>query len=429
MAFKPGLSWEFLSADEIEARSVRALRNHVRHVKEASPFYRETLAGVQPEEIFTLQDFECLPLTSKQTLVERTPDFLAVAPDEVVETVVTSGSTGNPLVFSLTSNDLDRLSFNEALSFNGMGVTSADRAQVIVSLDRLFIAGMAYYRGLVLLGANTMRIGVQSLDMQMHYLDLLKPTVVVGVPSFLKKLAVELGKKGFDTRKASVRKIACIGESIRGQDMALNAVGAALEDLYAAKVYSTYGNTELAVAYCECIEQKGGHGRPELVYTEIVDEQGNPVPDGTAGELVATPLGVEAVPLVRYRTGDITFKVPGACSCGRNSCRIGPILARKSQMIKVKGTTVYPLTITAALDELDFVDDYVIVLEGDESLSDQAVIHVAAPAPRVEAIAGHLRARARVSLPVLISNAPTIKALRGDSRKKVRIVDRRRRAA
>jgi len=423
------LSWEFLSADEIEARSVRALRNHVRHVKEASPFYRETLAGVQPEEIFTLQDFECLPLTSKQTLVERTPDFLAVAPDEVVETVVTSGSTGNPLVFSLTSNDLDRLSFNEALSFNGMGVTSADRAQVIVSLDRLFIAGMAYYRGLVLLGANTMRIGVQSLDMQMHYLDLLKPTVVVGVPSFLKKLAVELGKKGFDTRKASVRKIACIGESIRGQDMALNAVGAALEDLYAAKVYSTYGNTELAVAYCECIEQKGGHGRPELVYTEIVDEQGNPVPDGTAGELVATPLGVEAVPLVRYRTGDITFKVPGACSCGRNSCRIGPILARKSQMIKVKGTTVYPLTITAALDELDFVDDYVIVLEGDESLSDQAVIHVAAPAPRVEAIAGHLRARARVSLPVLISNAPTIKALRGDSRKKVRIVDRRKRAA
>ena len=144
MAFKPGLSWEFLSADEIEARSVRALRNHVRHVKEASPFYRETLAGVQPEEIFTLQDFECLPLTSKQTLVERTPDFLAVAPDEVVETVVTSGSTGNPLVFSLTSNDLDRLSFNEALSFNSMGVTSADRAQVIVSLDRLFIAGMVW---------------------------------------------------------------------------------------------------------------------------------------------------------------------------------------------------------------------------------------------------------------------------------------------
>jgi len=141
---------------------------------------------------------------------------------------------------------------------------------------------------------------------------------------------------------------------------------------------------------------------------------------------VVTPLGVEGLPLVRYRTGDITTMLSGPCSCGRNSCRIGPILARKSHMIKVKGTTVYPLTITNALDELDGIEDSVLVLEGDESLSDRVTLHVVTPPANVERIAAHVRARARVGFPVLVSNAASINAMRGDSRKKVRVIDLRR---
>jgi phenylacetate-CoA ligase len=165
------------------------------------------------------------------------------------------------------------------------------------------------------------------------------------------------------------------------------------------------------------------------VYTEILDDDGRAVPDGTPGELVVTPLGVEGVPLVRYRTGDITFRISGACACGRNSCRIGPILARKSQMIKLKGTTVYPLTITNALDSLQGIEDYVIVLEGDPSLADRVALHVATTPAMVQPIAAHVRAAARVSFPVLVSNAASINALRGDSRKKVRVIDLRGGAA
>jgi phenylacetate-CoA ligase len=416
-----------MSADEIESRSVRAVRNQVRHVKEVSPHYQNTLFDVFPEDIKTAMDIRKLPFTEKQDLVEDTELFLGVVPEQIVETVVTSGSTGKPLVFSMTAADIDRLAFNEALSFHAAGVTTKDRAQILVSLDRLFIAGMAYYRGLTLLGVNTARIGVLPFDMQRHYIELLKPTVVVGVPSFLLKLAKELGRLGFDMGGSTIRTIFGIGESLRNQDMELNSVGKALEELYNAKVYSTYASTELSTAYCECTTQYGGHGHPELVYTEIVDESGNEVPEGSVGELVATPLGVEGVPLVRYRTGDITFKLPGSCACGRNSLRIGPILGRKSQMIKFKGTTVYPLVITNVMDSCDGIEDYVIIIEDDESLSDRVTIHAVTLPSNLEKIGSLLRTEARVSLPVLVSNSATIKHVRGTSTKKTRIIDQRKR--
>ena len=346
---------------------------------------------------------------------------------QIVETVITSGSAGNPLPFALTSNDLDRLAFNEALSFHGAGVTAEDRVQILVSLDRLFIAGMAYYRGLVLLGANTMRLGVVPNDMHKYYFESLKPTVLVGVPSYLNKLAIELGKQGFDTKSMGVKKVICIGESLRNQKMELNSVALSLETLWGAKVYSTYASTEMSVSYCECHERAGGHAHPELIYTEIVDESGKSVPDGTPGELVVTPLGVEGVPLIRFKTGDITFKMSETCSCGRNSLRIGPILGRKSQMIKLKGTTVYPLTITNILDDISEINDYVIILENNDALSDRVAIHVAALPSAVEKIANQLRAVARVNFPVLVSNVNTIQSYRGDSRKKIRIIDWRHR--
>jgi phenylacetate-CoA ligase len=423
--FNAELSWEFWSKDKLEARTIRALQNHIMHVQKHSPYYGELLSGVEAADIKSLDDFGRFPCTDKATLVDKTDRFLAAPPERIAETVVTSGSTGKPLVFSMTASDIDRLAFNEALSFHAAGVRPGDRAQVLVSLDRLFIAGMAYYRGLCLLGANTARIGVVPFDMQKHYLELLQPSVVVGVPSFLRRLGKELGASGFDTAASSIKKIVCIGESIRNQDLTLNAVGEALQSIFDARVYSTYGNTELAVAYCECVEQQGGHSHPELVYTEIVDGAGNAVPDGEVGELVATPLGVEGLPLVRYRTGDMTFKVTGDCPCGRNSCRIGPIVARKSQMIKLKGTTLYPLTITNALDDLDCIDDYVVVLEGDESLADRVTVHAVTQPAKLQAIGEHLRAKTRVHFPVLVTNTPTLNSMRVDSRKKVKIIDRR----
>ncbi len=426
MAFRPDFSWEFLSKDEIAAKSVRAVRNHVAHIKDVSPYYRETLADINPSDITSIEDISKLPLTDKTTLSNNVDKFKAVPDDVFSETVVSSGSTGKPLVFLMTPVDLDRLAFSEALSFNTAGVGAEDKAQILVSLDRLFLAGMAYYRGLTTLGVNTMRIGELEFEMQKKYLELLKPTILVGVPSYLKKFGENLIGSCFNTRDCPVNKIFCIEESLRDENLELNNVGERLEDIFNAQTYSTYVITELSVAYCECVKQSGNHSHPELVYTEIVDQDGNPVPDGTPGELVGTPLGVEGMPLLRYRTGDTTFKIPGKCECGRNSDRIGPILKRKSIKINLTDKSTSSLAIITILDELDYIEDYVILIEdGGQAHSDNITLHVVSHPSRVESIVNHLRDCAQISIPILISNVPTINSFRGESSKKVKVIDKR----
>jgi len=200
----------------------------------------------------------------------------------------------------------------------------------------------------------------------------------------------------------------------------MNSAGTKLQELWGAKALVSYTLTEVADALCECAEQKGGHAHPELIYIEIVNEAGKPLPDGTPGELVVSSLGIEGMPLVRYRTGDITFKVPGSCACGRNSVRIGPVLGRSNEMIRLKSGTVYPLTLTNALDELDELNDYIIILESDDAHTDRVTIHAATQPSIVEKIANHVRNAVHVYFPILISNISTIQSMRGPGRRNIR---------
>jgi phenylacetate-CoA ligase len=284
-------------------------------------------------------------------------------------------------------------------------------------------AGISFYRGLTLLGANSARAGILPLDTQKSCLELLNPTVLVGVPSYLNKLGKDLASKGYDTANSAVTKIFCTGEAVYSQGMGQNHIARELESRWGAQAFSVYTNPELSVSLSDCSYRSGLHNRPELVYSEIINEKGFAVPDGTPGELVVTPLGSEAMPLERYKTGDITFKIPGSCECGRNSSRIGPILGRKSQLIKVNEEFVFPLAVTNALDELEEILDYIIILETESPRSDRVSVHVAAPSNKIEKISNQLRSMANVSLPILISNVSTIQSMRGSSRKKDRILD------
>ena len=248
-------------------------------------------------------------------------------------------------------------------------------------------------------------------------------------------------KNKFDASDSSIKKIVCTGEGILTKDLERNASGKQLEQRFGAEVYASYSVTELSISYGECTERCGTHAHPELVYTEIVDEHGYPVPDGEIGELVATPLGVEGVPLVRYRTGDITFKVPGTCVCGRNSFRLGPILNRESSTEPVdavkhdyasfsyNGTVVEPGALIEALASVYEVKDFIIIVESDSGTADSATIQVAAPPAALAAINQAVKAATDVFIPVLISNIPTIQSLRDGSKERIPLVDNRRRAA
>jgi len=426
MSFMPEYSWEFLSQDEIESRSLRAMQNHIEYLKKNSAYYEKKLSQIDKSDIKSIDDIVKLPMTEKAALSAETKNFYCS--DNIAEICVTSGSTGNPLVMPLTKIDLERLAYNESMSFNSIGINSKDSAQIMVSLDRLFVAGMAYYRGMIALGVSTARIGVLPPQMQEYYIRYLRPSVLVGVPSYFIKLAEFLKNNGKDIGDSSVQKIVCIGEPLRNEDMSWNVTAKKIEVLYNAKVYSTYASTEICSSYCDCGERTGGHSHPELIYTEIIGENGNPVGDGEVGELVVTTFGMEGMPLLRYRTGDMTFKIKGKCSCGRNSVRIGPIVYRKSQLIKLKGTTIYPMTITNVVDSLGCCDDYIVELKGHKNDDEKTeiIIHIAADKKELNKVMQAVQAAARVKISVFLSNKSTISALRGDARKAVRFVDNRK---
>jgi phenylacetate-CoA ligase len=202
----------------------------------------------------------------------------------------------------------------------------------------------------------------------------LKPTAIVSVPSFLGHLADKAAETNFNLAAGGIRRAVCIGEPVRENNFALNRAGLAVEKSWGAKVFSTYGVTELAASLCECEAGRGGHLHPELLHLEALDEQGRAVPDGEIGELTATTFGVEAMPVIRYRTGDFAALHRAPCACGRRTLRVGPIVGRKNQRLKIKGTTVFPSALKTVLDSLPEISSYAILARRGENLSDDVEI-------------------------------------------------------
>jgi phenylacetate-CoA ligase len=340
-----------------------------------------------------------------------------------------SGTTGDAVKIMYTENDLERLGYNEKKAFIGAGVTADDTVMLVCTLDRCFVAGLAYFLGVKSLGATAIRSGMNHLDSQRHVLQETQPNVIVGVPSFLRRLGNYLQVKNETTILNRIERIICIGESIRDIPLNLLPVGTELEEIFNAKVFSTYASSETVTTFCECEAQCGGHLHPDLAIVEILDENNNPVNDGELGEVVVTPLQTEGMPLIRFKTGDISFKIPKPCSCGRNSVRLGPILGRRQQMLKIKGTTLYPQMIFNILSEQPGVLEYYINISNDANLIDQCEICVAIDdLITYEQLNKRLNAELRLNLPLKIYPIDDIKqkVFTPISRKPIRVFDSRK---
>lgn len=422
---------EFLSPAEMAKVQEGLLRKHLRHLASSSPFYRSLFRAKSVDlGDVTLDTLRLLPLTDKTALSEHNDDFLAVPMEQVVDIVLSSGTTGRPTTMMYTENDLRRLAYNEELSLAGCGMTREDVVLLTCTLDRCFIAGLAYFSGVRSLGAAAIRNGLSSFESHLDIMKRLKPTVLVGVPTFLLKLGRFLQAQDIDPATAGVKKLICIGEPIRDRDLAFLKLGVDLEAAWGAKIYSTYASSETITTFCECTAQKGGHLHPDLAIVEIVDDQGNVLPAGEVGEVTVTPLGIEGMPLLRFRTGDMSFLAHGPCACGRNSPRLGPILGRKKQMIKFRGTTLYPNSIYAVLDAIPAISEYYVTASSDYDLSDVVKVHVALrdDACTAEMIADKLQAHLRVRPEVVIASEESVKksVFAGNSRKLIRFVDERK---
>ncbi|WP_343748765.1 AMP-binding protein [Fluviicola sp.] len=329
-----------------------------------SPFYQKHFSGVIPENM-TPEAFRKLPFTGKEDLSLNNRDFLCVPQHQIAEYVTTSGTSGKPVTIYLTKNDLLRLAKNEKESFELTGAKSDDLFQLMTTIDKQFMAGLAYYLGVQELNAGMIRIGPGVPALQWNSILENKPTILIAVPSFLINLIDYAKQNGIDMNQTSVRSVICIGEPIREDDLSENILARRIHNDWNLELFSTYASTEMGAAFTECKAHQGGHLNEELIYLEVLDEDGNEVPHGEKGEIVISTIGTEGTPLIRYKTGDVARVYREACSCGRSSVRLGPILGRKNQMIKFKGTTIFPPSIYEIFDSHSEVSCYKIEVSKD----------------------------------------------------------------
>ncbi len=423
----------FASSEEIAAEQLRLLQRQLRYLQQASPYYRELFRqrGFDAEQFASLSELQNLPLTGKDELCQYNAKFLAVTAEQVVDVCQTSGTTGEPVTIWQTEADLQRLARNEQQAFVAAGISANDRVLVGAALDRVFMAGLAYFLGLRNIGATAIRAGSGQPALVAELIRRQRPNVLVGVPSLLLAIARQFQNRGQNPAELGVEKLICIGEPVRSEDLGLSTLGSALQQQWQALVLGTYASTELATAFADCPAGCGGHLQPELVVIEIVDEQGQPVAAGEAGEVVVTPLGIEGTPLLRYRSGDIARLHYEPCSCGRQTPRLGPILGRRAQMLKVHGTTLFPSAISAALQEIAGVSGHYLEVRQDFDLSDclRVVVGCTDDSLSETFIAEHIAARTRVKPEVSLVAPAEInrKTIRPEQRKPVTFFDYRQR--
>ncbi len=435
---------EFESIDTIKAFQDEKLRKAVLYLKEHSPYYQRMFdkCHININNIKQLEDLVNIPFTEKKDLQLFNEDFLCVPKEKVIDYITTSGTLGEPVTFGCTEIDLQRLAYNEKKSFSCAGLHPGNILQLMTTIDKRFMAGLAYFLGIRELGASIIRVGNGIPELQWDTIMRIKPDSIMCVPSFIPRLIQYAEEHDIDYKNSSVRKIIGIGEGLRNQDFSLNLLGQQIKNKWDVQLFATYSSTEMGSTFSECEYGCGGHVHPELIIVEIIGEDNMPVADGEVGEVVITTLGVEGMPLLRFRTGDMCAKIVEPCKCGRNSYRLTPLVGRKNNMIKLKGTTLYPPAINDILDNTDYVQNYVVYVQESEAGTDDVVVKVGLkteelsrhkaftenPGAIVEDIKNRFRAHLRVSPKVEIHSVVDIQTINfpPKTRKPVKFIDLRK---
>jgi phenylacetate-CoA ligase len=417
---------------EIREIQEKKLQELLQYVKNNSPYYQGIFKNndIDIGKITKLEDLVNLPTTCKEDLQIHNDAFLCVPQTAVIEYTSTSGTLGAPVTIALTEKDLQRLAYNEFKSFSCAGCHPGDVFQLMLTLDRQFMAGMAYYSGIRKLGAGIIRVGPGVPSLQWETIFRLKPTVLVAVPSFILKLIQHAASHGIDPAGTSVKKAICIGENIRQADFTLNILGKKITEAWDIQLLSTYASTEMQTAFTECEAGRGGHHQPDLVIVELLDEKDQLVHPGEAGEVTITTLGVEAMPLLRYKTGDLCIAHTDPCVCGRQTLRLSPVIGRKKQMIKFKGTTLFAPALFDLLAGMEDITDFVAEVYSNEIGTDEVLLHLFTLQYSEETdhrIRAYLQAKLRVTPQIRYVTAEEIQKLQFPSagRKPVKFIDNR----
>ena len=421
--------------EKIKDLQEKKLKTALKYLQNNSLFYERLFKknNVDIQKINTVEDLQQIPFTEKKDLQHHNEEFICVPKEKIIDYITTSGTLSDPVTFAMTEADLERLAYNEQISFECAGAKKGDIFQLMTTMDKRFMAGLAYFLGIRKLGASIIRVGNGIAELQWDTIQRIKPNIAVVVPSFILKLIKYAEENGIDYKNSSIKKLVCIGENLREQDFSLNLLGQSIKEKWDVELYSTYASTEMATTFTECEFGCGGHHHPELIICELIDEKGNIVPKGEVGELTITTLGVEGMPLLRFRTGDLAKFHYEPCKCGRITMRISPIIGRLNQMIKYKGTTLYPPAIFDVLDNVQYLENYLVEVTDNKCGNDDIVVKVGLREEPdfdvIKELKDRFRARIRVAPEVEICPVNQIKTISTPeiSRKPIKIIDKRKR--
>ncbi len=365
--------YETMSRDGIEQLQLERLQATVRHCMN-SEFYKKRFdeAGLKPEDIRTLDDIRKIPFTTKQDLRDTYPFGMASVPlRQCVRLHSSSGTTGNPTVILHTQKDLDEWADAVARCLWMVGLRPDDVFQNSSGYG-MFTGGLGFQYGAERLGALTVPAAAGNSLRQIKFFTDFGTTAVHAVPSYVTRLYEVMQETGVDPRRDTKLRILAIGAEPHSEEQRKR-----IENLLGVKAYNSFGMSEMCgpgVGF-ECKEQNGMHFWEDYYIVEIVDPKTlKPVPDGEIGELVLTTLNREAMPLLRYRTRDLTRVLGRTCPCGRNHIRLDRMKGRSDDMIVLRGVNIFPIQIEKILMQFrELGNNYLITLTTDDDNDNMTV--------------------------------------------------------
>lgn len=364
---------ETLTRPEIERLQLERLQKTVRHCMN-SPFYKQRFAEnhLSPEDIRSLDDLQKIPFTTKQDLRDTYPFELASVPlEKTVRLHSSSGTTGNPTVILHTQKDLDEWANAVARCLYMVGLRPGDIFQNSSGYG-MFTGGLGFQYGAERLGMLTVPAAAGNTKRQLKFISDFGTTALHAIPSYAARMYEVMQEMGIDPRRDTKLRTLIIGAEPHSEEQRRR-----IEDMLGVKAYNSFGMSEMCgpgVAF-ECQEQNGLHIWEDYYIVEIINPDTlEPVPEGEVGELVLTTINREAMPLLRYRTRDLTRILPGECPCGRHHKRLDRMKGRSDDMIILKGVNIFPIQIeTILLQFKELGSDYLITLETAESNDEMTV--------------------------------------------------------
>ncbi len=424
---------ECMDEEKRKRIQLKRLQDTVKRAYENVPYYHKRFdeLGIEPEDIESLEDIKKLPFTTKQDLREAYPFEMFAVPDEdIIEVHTSSGTTGKPTVSGYTQRDIDLWSEVMARALTMAGATRKDRIQNCYGYG-LFTGGLGVHYGAQRIGATVIPISAGNTKRQIEIMQDFGTTILTCTPSYALYLAEVLQKENVEIDNLKLKA------GVFGAEMWTEEMRDAIEERLGLKALNIYGLTEIigpGVAM-ECHEKNGLHIFEDHFYPEIINpETLESLPPGEKGELVLTTLTREAMPIIRFRTRDITTLRRGRCPCGRTLIRIDRITGRSDDMLKIRGVIVFPSQIEEALLKINglephyqivvtrpkYLDELEVQVEASPALFSDEVKHVEEAKKMIEE---HLQREIGLRVNVTLVEPETLPRSEG---KAIRVIDKRK---